>query len=109
MVSNQDMKEFIFDKLQVKSIYIARAPYTVKGVAMYIIFFNSRLPGSNISVTSITNQSIFKSFLVLNGGIHDLRLEEPLPLREYSKTIRPNSIFTFIDLAGDFLAKDYSL
>ena len=89
--------------------YIARTPYSVKGIQVYSIFFNTRIPNTRISTSTIAHQDVFNTIGLQNNKLRRFRTERPMLLDEYTKSIIPNSIFNFIDLAGEFLTHEKTL
>jgi hypothetical protein len=104
MTANE-FKASIEDKIPSKYIYISRNMYTVKGVPIYIIYFNSRIPNSKISLSSINQQHALKVQGLFGNTSKSLEFDNPILLDEYSKEIRPNSIVIFADLAGNYISK----
>ena len=51
-----DFKSSIEGKIPAKYLYISRNMYSVKGIPIYLIYFNSRIPNTKISRSVINKQ-----------------------------------------------------
>ncbi len=102
-------KDHIQGKIPAKYIYISRNIYTVKGIPIYLLYYNSRIPNSKISRDVVKRQHVLKVRALFGETIRPIQFESPLLLDEYTKEIRPNSITIFVDLAGSYMSKDNNL
>ena len=104
-----DFKSRIENNIPAKYVYISRNIYTVKGVPMYLVYYNSRIPNTKISKSVIAKQHTVTIQGMFGTTIQDIRFEPPLLIDEYSREIRPNSILVFIDIAGGYISKPNTL
>ena len=83
--------------------------YATKGVPIYLVYYNSRIPNVKISKSMIKKQHILNVESMVGNHPSPLAFEMPLLLREYSKEIRTNSILIYIDLAGSYMGRENAL
>lgn len=100
-----ELKDWIKKNIPVKYVYISRAPYFIKGSQAYNIYYNSRMPNIKLSLSHIQNQDVFSNMITMGGTVKSVRFERPILIDNYTKPLYANSVFNFIDLAGDFLTK----
>jgi hypothetical protein len=109
-MTSAELYDRIKPKIPAQYIYISENLHVMKGVPLYLISFNSRIPNTKISRSTVKNQFILKA-KGLFGGNHLLPLSfsPPILLEEFTRPIRPNSIMLFLDLAGTYVGHDNTL
>lgn len=105
----EEFKQQITGQIPAKYLYISRNMYSVKGIPIYLIYFNSRIPNVKMSKGVINKQHTLKVKEITGRRMGRVSFSAPLLLDEYTREIRDNSLVLFIDLAGSYISRENSL
>jgi hypothetical protein len=102
--SLDELKKYVAELIPAKYVYISHTYAGPKSIAVYNLYYNSHLPGSRLSQTTIENQTVGRTVFT-SGSMYKPKFSRPILLSEYSRPLRESSIINIIDLAGIHLSQ----
>lgn len=105
-MTSKEFREKIKGRIPAKYVYISKNLYTIKGIPMYLVSYNSRIPNTKISKSVIHHQSILKVQGIIGDSLSSIKFTPPMLIEEYSREVRTNSIILFVDIAGSHLSRE---
>jgi len=104
-----EFKNSLKGRIPANYLYISRNMYSVKGLVIYLVYFNSRLPNVKISRSVVNKQHTLRVHSITGSQLTPAHFTVPVSLEDYSREIRQNSLIIYTDLAGDYMGSPNQL